>query len=203
MLDRLREALLSGQTDASQALVIQMFGSDDLTPEDFLQIFYSIRGVVLAVADKVECEDVRFLCTYDRRKPMKKLIQNICECCLVICNHIDAMKQSHNAKLQQSILQWLEENFSREDLNMAMVADHFGISKKYVSQFLKDQTGKSYNEYLEELRLSHAMKLLQSSDLSITEIAANCGFSTQNTFYKAFRRRYDLSPSAVRRNQLT
>lgn len=203
MLERLREALLSGQTDGSQALVIQMFGSDDLTPEDFLQIFYSIRGVVLTVAEKVECEDIRFLCTYDRRKPMNKLIQNLCECCLVICNHIDAMKQSHNAQLQQGILQWLEENFSREDLNMAMVADHFGISKKYVSQFLKDQTGKSYNEYLEELRLSHAMKLLQTSDLSITEIATNCGFSTQNTFYKAFRRRYDLSPSAVRRNQLT
>lgn len=203
MLERLREALLSGQTDGSQALVIQMFGSDDLTPEDFLQIFYSIRGVVLTVAEKVECEDIYFLCTYDRRKPMKKLIQNICECCLVICNHIDAMKQSHNAQLQQGILQWLAENFAREDLNMAMVADHFGISKKYVSLFLKDQTGKSYNEYLEELRLSHARKLLQSSDLSITEIAASCGFSTQNTFYKAFRRRYELSPSAVRRNKIS
>ena len=203
ILERLREALLSGQTDSSQALVIQMFGSDDLTPEDFLQIFYSIRGVVLTVAEKVECEDIRFLCTYDRRKPMNKLIQNICECCLVICSHIDAMKQSHNAQLQQGILNWLEENFSREDLNMAVVADHFGISKKYVSQFLKDQTGKSYNEYLEELRLNHAMMLLQSSDLSITEIAASCGFSTQNTFYKAFRRRYDLSPSAVRRNKMS
>lgn len=202
MLERLREALLAGQTDSAQALVIQLFGSEDLTPEDFLQIFYSIRGVVLTAADKVECEDIRFLCTYDRRKPMKKLIQNMCECCLVICSHVDSMRQSHNLQLQQRILQWLEENFSRVDLNAAMAADHFGISKKYVSQFLKDQTGKSYNEYLEELRLNHAMTLLQTSDLSITEIASSCGFSTQNTFYKAFRRRYDLSPSAVRRSKM-
>ena len=199
LLERLNEALLAGQTDNAQALVVQMFGSEDLTPEDFLQIYYSIRGIVLNAAEKVECEDIRFLCTYDHRQPMKKQIQNLCECCFVIGSHVDAMKQSHNVQLQQGILQWLEKNFSRPELNVAMVADHFGISKKYVSQFLKDQTGKSYNEYLEELRLNHAMTLLRTSDLSITEIAANCGFSTQNTFYKAFRRRFDLSPSAVRR----
>lgn len=199
MLQQLNEALLAGLTDNAQSLVVQMFGSEDLTPEDFLQIFYSIRGIVLNAAEKVECEDIRFLCTYDRRKPMKKQIQNLCECCFVIGSHVDAMKQSHNVQLQQGILQWLEENFSRPELNMAMAADHFGISKRYVSQFLKDQTGKSYNEYLEELRLNHAMTLLRTSDRSITEIAACCGFSTQNTFYKAFRRRFDLSPSAVRR----
>lgn len=200
LLERLNEALLAGQTDNAQSLVVQMFGSEDLTPEDFLQIFYSIRGIVLNAAEKTDCEDIRFLCTYDRRKPMKKQIQNLCECCFVIGSHVDAMKQSHNVQLQHGILQWLEENFSRPELNVAMIADHFGISKKYVSQFLKDQTGKSYNEYLEELRLNHAMTLLRTSDLSITEIAASCGFSTQNTFYKAFRRRFDLSPSAVRRS---
>ena len=180
-----------------------MFGTEDLTLEDFLQIYYSIRGVVLNVAEKVACEDIRFLCTYDHQASMKKQIQNLCECCFVIGSHVDAMKQSHNIQLQQGILQWLEENFSRPELNVAMVADHFGISKKYVSQFLKDQTGKSYNEYLEELRLNHAMNLLRTSDLSITEIAINCGFSTQNTFYKAFRRRFELSPSAVRRGVTT
>lgn len=201
LLERLNEALLSGQTESAQSLVIQMFGSEDLTLEDFLQIFYSTRGILLGVAEKVACEDIRFLCTYDRRKPMKKHIQNLCECCFVIGSHVDAMKQSHNTQLQQSILQWMEENFSRPDLNVAMAADHFGISKKYVSQFLKDQTGKSYNEYLEELRLNHAMKLLRTTELSITEVAGNCGFYSQNTFYKAFRRCFDLSPSAVRHNR--
>ena len=69
----------------------------------------------------------------------------------------------------------------------------------YLTQFLKDQTGKSFTEYVEELRLSRAMELLRGSELGITEISVQCGFSTQNTFYKAFRRRFGISPSAVRR----
>lgn len=200
-LERLNEYLLAGYTEEAQSLVLQMFGSDDLTPQNFQQIFYSIRGILLNAAQKTNCEDISFLCTYDRRQPMQKQIQNLCECCLMIGSHVDALKQSHNLQLQQNLLRWLEETFSCPNLNAAMAAETFGISKKYVSQFLKDQTGKSFNEYVEELRLTHAMTLLRTTDLSITEISANCGFSTQNTFYKAFRRRYDLSPSAVRHSQ--
>lgn len=199
MLERLQETLLAGLPENARALVLQMFGRDDLTPEDFQQIYYSIRGVLLRVADRVSCEDIRNLCTCDLTMPMKCQIESLCECCVIIGLHVDSTKQSHNTKLQQGILQWLEENFHRRDLNLALVADHFGISKKYVSQFLKDQTGSSYSEYVEELRLNHAMELLQNSDLNINEIAESCGFSSQNTFYKAFRRRYDISPSAVRR----
>ena len=85
------------------------------------------------------------------------------------------------------------------EINAAMTAEQFKISKKYLSQFLKEQTGKSYTEYVEELRLDHAMQLLRTTDLNITDIAEQCGFSTANTFYKAFRRKYQLSPSAVRK----
>ncbi len=200
-LECLNEYLLAGQTDLAQDLTRRLFGCDELSLDNFQQIFYSVRGILLATAEKVNCEDISHLCKYDRRQPMAKQIQNLCEGCFVIGSHVDALKQSHNAQLQQGILNWLGENYNNSDLNAAMVADKFQISKKYVSQFIKDQTGKTYNEYVEELRLSKAMEFLLNSDLSITEIAIECGFSSQNTFYKAFRRRYDLSPSAVRRDK--
>ncbi len=197
-LECLSEYLLAGQTELSQNLTQQFFGCDELSLETFQQIFYSVRGVLLTAAKKVNCEDISHLCKYDRRIPMAKLIQNLCEGCFVIGCHVDSLKQSHNTQLHQRIMNWLGENYKNPDLNAAMVADQFHISKKYVSQFIKDQTGKTYNEYVEELRLSNARALLLNSDMSITEIAAECGFCSQNTFYKAFRRRYDLSPSALR-----
>lgn len=200
VLELLNEYLMAGYTEKAQALIRQSFGSGSLSLSTFRQTFYSLRGVLLAAAEKTGCEDITYLCTYDSRQPIQKQIQNLCECCLSICAHVDLLKQSHNEQLRQRVMQWLEDNYGRPDLNAAMVADQFHISKKYVSQFLKDQTGKSYNEYVEDLRLSHAMDLLRSSQLGITEIANLCGFSSQNTFYKAFRRRYDISPSSVRRD---
>lgn len=198
-LERLNEYLLAGCTEKAQSLILQIFGGEALSLLDFQQSFYSVRGVLLTVAQKVGCQDSTLWAPYDRQVPVRKQIQHLCDCCLIVGSHADAMKQSHNLQLQQRILAWLEENYARPDLNLAMAAEEFHISRKYVSSFLKDQTGKSFNAYVEELRLSNAMKLLRESDLSVTEIAIACGFSTQNTFYKAFRRRFDISPSAVRR----
>lgn len=197
-MERLNEYLLAGHTEKAQELVGQIFGNNDLSLQSFRQIFYSVRGVLLAAAEQVGCEDISLLCAYDQGQPMRRQVQALYDCCLVIGSHVDALKQSHNLRLQKSILQWLEENYCKSELNLAMTAEQFQISKKYVSQFLKDQTGKSYNEYVEELRLTRAMQLLRETDLSVTEIAVQCGFSSQNTFYKAFRRRFDISPSSVR-----
>ena len=201
-MERLNEYLLAGYTENAQDLIHQCFGREDMSLQNFQQIFFSLRGILLTAADKAGCEDISFLCSYDHRQPVEKLVQNLCECCLIITSHVDSLKQSHNVQLQQKILQWLEKNYANPDLNVAMVAEQFQISRKYVSQFLKDQTGKSYNEYVEELRLSHAMDLLRNTDLSVMGIATQCGFSSQNTFYKAFRRRYGISPSSVRRDPL-
>lgn len=127
------------------------------------------------------------------------MLSRLQDCCVEICNHVQFLKHSHNDALQKNILDWLAQNFQNPEINAAMTAEQFKISKKYLSQFLKEQTGKSYTEYVEELRLDHAMKLLRTTDLNITDIAEQCGFSTANTFYKAFRRKYQLSPSAVRK----
>ena len=198
-LEQLNEYLLAGRAEEAQALIKDLFRVDDLSPQNFQQSFYSVRGVLLAAAQKVECEEVTFLCTYDPRQSAQRQVQNLRDCCFEICSHVDSLKRSHNEELQRRILAWLDEQYMRPDLNVAMTAEQFHISKKYVSQFLKDQTGKSYTEYVEELRLSHAMELLKTSALGITEIAERCGFSTPNTFYKAFRRRFGISPSSVRK----
>ena len=156
--------------------------------------FFSVRGVLIAAAQKVECEDIAYLCSYDNRQSARRQVQNLRDCCFEICSHVDSLKRSHNEALQRRVLAWLNEQYTRPDLNIAMAAEQFHISKKYVTQFLKDQTGKSFTEYVEELRLSRAMELLRGSELGITEISVQCGFSTQNTFYKAFRRRFGISP---------
>ncbi|MFQ7003814.1 MAG: helix-turn-helix transcriptional regulator [Ruthenibacterium lactatiformans] len=161
----------------------------------------SACAVLIAAAQKVECEDIAYLCSYDNRQSARRQVQNLRDCCFEICSHVDSLKRSHNEALQRRVLAWLNEQYTRPDLNIAMAAEQFHISKKYVTQFLKDQTGKSFTEYVEELRLSRAMELLRGSELGITEISVQCGFSTQNTFYKAFRRRFGISPGGVPRGQ--
>lgn len=198
---RLQEYLLSGRTEESVALVNELFPMDNLMPENFKQDFYTVCGILLSAANKVGCSDISHLCHYDAKLTARQMLNQLQDACVEICNHVQFLKHSHNEVLQKNVLDWLAQNYPNPDLNAAMTAEQFHISKKYLSQFLKEQTGKSYTEYVEELRLNHALLLLKTSDLSVTDISEQCGFSTVNTFYKAFRRRYQLSPSAVRKEK--
>lgn len=196
---RLREYLLSGCTEEAVSLLNELFSVDNLDPENFKQDFYTAGGILLNTAERVCCPDIAYLCSYDSKLTARQMLSRLQDCCVEICNHVQFLKHSHNDALQKNILDWLAQNFQNPEINAAMTAEQFKISKKYLSQFLKEQTGKSYTEYVEELRLDHAMQLLRTTDLNITDIAEQCGFSTANTFYKAFRRKYQLSPSAVRK----
>lgn len=198
---RLREYLFSGCTEEAVALLDELFAVDNLTMENFKQDFYTVCSILSSAAEKVGCPEVLYLCRYDATLTAQQMLSHLRDCCVEICSHVQFLKHSHNETLQKNVLNWMAQNFQNPEINAAMTAEQFHISKKYLSQFLKEQTGKSYTEYVEELRLNHAMKLLKTTELNITEISEQCGFSTANTFYKAFRRKYQLSPSAVRKEE--
>ena len=70
--------------------------------------------------------------------------------------------------------------------------------RKYLYNLVKEQTGKSFGEYLEGIRFRQAEKLLIESDTKINRIHKMIGFYSQNTFYKAFYRIYGVSPGTWR-----
>lgn len=197
-LNRLREYLVAAQTEQAQDLVRHLFHVDNLSIRNFQQAFYGVRCILLDVAQQVGCPDISALCENNESLSTQKRINNLCDCCFEICTHVDSLRRSHNQQLQQRVLEWIRENYANPDLNAAMAAQSCHVSQKYLSQFLKEQTGRSFLAYVEELRLRQAMDLLRETSLSITDVGTQCSFSTANTFYKAFRRKYGMSPSAVR-----
>ena len=60
------------------------------------------------------------------------------------------------------------------------------------------RTGSTYTEYLELMRMRRAAELLKSTDKSINYVALALGYETPNTFYKAFKRVYHVSPGVYR-----
>lgn len=198
-LERLNEYLLAGNLVESQKLIKSFFPLHDLSLQNYYQTFYSVRGILISVIQKIHCTDVSYLCNIDMQVPAEKMVQNLQDCCFEICNYIDSLKQSHNNELKNKMISYLEENYHNPNLNVTMVASQFNLSQKYVSQFIKEQTGRSYSDYIENFRLTKALELLKNTQLSITEISNECGFASQNTFYKTFKRRYDTSPSSIRK----
>lgn len=102
-------------------------------------------------------------------------------------------------RLIYSAKRFMEENLSRLDLSLSMVAAHIGITPNYLSTLFSREAGETFSEYLNRIRIRRATQLLRSSSGSINEIAEKTGYSDALYFSKVFRRLIGMSPREFRR----
>lgn len=86
----------------------------------------------------------------------------------------------------------------RENIQLKDVASHFGFTTAYFSKLFYRETGRNFKFYLSTIRLSHAVFLLKSTDLSITEIADRSGFPKLRAFTDLFLKVNGITPKEYR-----
>ncbi len=105
----------------------------------------------------------------------------------------------HTSKLARRIKYQLEYNFYRF-INCSVICDELNINRSYASQIFHRNFGITMNDYLFDLRIAAAKKLLTSSDrLKIADIAELCGFQDSGYFSRAFRRKMKCTPLEYRK----
>ncbi len=103
-----------------------------------------------------------------------------------------------NARKTEDILRYIENNIGNFDLTIGMLCERFFISESQLRRNILRATGMTPIEYVKNLRLDHAKKLLINTKQSIKTIAASCGFSSPYYFSRCFHESFDLSPSDYR-----
>ncbi|MBE6589242.1 MAG: helix-turn-helix domain-containing protein [Ruminococcaceae bacterium] len=96
------------------------------------------------------------------------------------------------------ILRYIHRNYAT-DLTSEEICRAFYCSRSHFSHIFKKETGKSFREYLTDVRMEDAKSLLRYSKLSVTEIALSVGFGDPNYFSNVFKRCEGCSPLAYRK----
>ena len=104
---------------------------------------------------------------------------------------------NHNSNLQREILIFIQSHFA-EKLTLKMLAEEFHLSEKYVSRYFVENFHLTFSNYVIHLRLTEARKLLESTELSVTEIAFQAGFPNVSYFIRSFKEAYGTSPLKYR-----
>jgi len=113
---------------------------------------------------------------------------------------IDDNSNTKENALISEITEYISENFSQE-FTLDDISEKAGFSKYYFSKFFKASTGFGYKEFVLITRLREAKKLLSQTDLSVCEIAFQCGFNDSNYFSNIFKKKEGLSPLSYRKNK--
>lgn len=128
--------------------------------------------------------------------------ENICNSLFEsICQYIKKyISVSCKHAFVYDVKNYIYENISNADFKISQISSYAGYNIDYVRRRFVEETGKTPQKYLSDLRLSLAKRLLlQESFVSIEDVAAKCGFYDSFYFSTFFRRKIGLSPGAYRR----
>ncbi len=96
---------------------------------------------------------------------------------------------------------YIEEN-ATSPTRLQDIAGHAGLSVSRAVHLFKEHFGMSAMQYVLQLRLAHALELLDHSVMSLEQIAAETGLSSYTYFHRVFREKYGISPGAYRKKRI-
>ena len=137
-----------------------------------------------------------------RENPSKAYINNLVECLLIRILRLSPKTDREPAASSRisAAVSYIHLHF-KEGVSLRALADKLHYDPTHLSTLFKRETGVSFSDYLNMLRLSYAKELLISTDLKVFEVGIKSGFSTLSNFLRAFSAAFGESPTVFRRKR--
>lgn len=94
---------------------------------------------------------------------------------------------------------YIEENFADPDLSLKHLSDRFQISGKYASYLFKEEFNMKFVDFMVQLRMAKAERLLLETDDTVQHIALQVGYANSITFGRTFKREVGVTPGDYRK----
>ena len=97
-------------------------------------------------------------------------------------------QQQQTHAVTSKMIRYLEENFSNPDLSLAFMAQKYNCNSSYLSRIFKAYTGKSFSEYLIEIRIQKSKEFLKKNNYKAYQLAQEVGIPDPGYFTKCFKK---------------
>jgi two-component system response regulator YesN len=200
----LRNTVESGKKDCVGNLVGELFLSmhqKELAPEVVRACVVSFMlDVVKAISGQNGDADglfTRFSMSGLQTMPADELRETLRAFCLSGAEYIRGLKEVGSRGIMADIEAFIRHNY-KSDINLKSVAEHFFIHPVYLGHQFKKKYGLYLNDYINNLRIDEASRMLATTDWKVHEIARKVGFTDPDYFVRKFKKSKGASPSQFR-----
>lgn len=102
-------------------------------------------------------------------------------------------------RLGNDLAAFVDDNFSRQDLSLGVLAESFRISPAHASRVFRSTVGQTFQQYVSHKRIKLAEQLLVSGEDTVSDIASEVGYGEVHSLIRAFKKVYGITPAEFRR----
>lgn len=187
------------KTQEASNLYIILFEAEEVIPKQFsyLSLSQEASDEFLDIFRKMQKEEV------EKQSYYKDIIDSYFS--LVLCRFLreTAAGAGHSvpdAELVKRIKSYMKENYN-QDIDFSQIAASFGYSYDRLRHIFRQETNTTLYQYLLNCKLFAAKQMLLSSQMSIQDIAMQCGFRSSIHFSNFFKSKMNISPRQFRESQ--
>ena len=103
--------------------------------------------------------------------------------------------KGYDEELMERIMKVVNENMGDSDFNVEKMCDEVGVSRTQLHRKLKEMTGVPTSEFLRNIRLNEAARLIRERKINITQVSYMVGFANNSHFSTAFKKYFGMSPT--------
>lgn len=202
LIDHLRKSDMDAVRSTLDEIVEDFLHKDFINPQLINAVFANIMSGVtktimesrFSVDDLFEEDVFITLYSYDVLEDKKAYLLHVCEKVVEFSRN---KKQYVRNKTAQMILDYIHQNYDKP-ISLTILADEMNMNPSYLSAFIKNNIGIRFVDYISQLRIQKAVKLLMDDNLTIQEIAERCGYDTVHSFIRNFKKKYNMPPNEYR-----
>lgn len=121
------------------------------------------------------------------------------QCFLRICQRVSDQRMTMSQDLINGMLTYIHENLSDPSLSITALTEKFQISAPTLQKRLRSAVGQTFSAYVETARMNKARQELLETGRTVQEISESCGYTSPNSFYKAYKRCFGEAPLDIRK----
>ncbi len=106
-------------------------------------------------------------------------------------------KESKTHSTAQAAKQYIEENFGNNELSISDISEKLCVNQTYLRKMFKSEMDMTLTEYITQLRMQEAKRLITTTDSKLTEVAEKVGYSDVSYFSNVFKKFYGISPRSM------
>lgn len=180
------------------------FRDHHLGMSEVVYLWNQAVGILLnAYSEELKDMELEFL-NYSELKERFEHFESLCS---FLYEVLASIRQGNNYSLQKGdalscftrMIAYINQHFEQK-LYLKDLSAQFFINQVYCCQFFKQQLGKTFSEYVSELRIKKARELLKLTDLSIEEVAIKAGYVDYYYFNRVFKKHCGMTPTKFRKS---
>ena len=116
----------------------------------------------------------------------------------MLLDRVELIEKVSASDCTAKILGYCKRHY-KEDISVQSVGEALNISRSHISHIFSEKLKIGFCDYVNSLRLIYSVRLMDSGEYSISDVALACGFSTIRSFNRAFRKHYGCAPREYRK----